>query len=43
MCQVCGSELLLDYSRVEVCMACGSVVGVTDGIAELMGAEDGTT
>lgn len=27
MCQVCGSEYLLDYSVVEVCMACGSVVG----------------
>lgn len=27
MCQICGSEYLLDYGVVEVCMACGGVVG----------------
>lgn len=28
MCELCGSEYLLDYGAVEVCMSCGSVVGV---------------
>jgi len=35
-CLVCNSEYLLDYGQVEVCMACGSVIGNRGIAAELL-------
>jgi len=34
MCQLCGSELLLDYGVVEVCMSCGTVIDGAGVVAE---------